>query len=115
MSYLQVNIGRNIDNTPMDDQDWDEFKENIALKLTTTAIGSVQITRDHYDEILAQVEFHTGTGTWDGVEEESCHISLFVPNEIDPGYLRELRIYLANTKRYYSQDAIALITVSELV
>lgn len=115
MSYLQVNIGRNVNDKPMDDQDWSEFKENIALKLTTTVVGNTPVTRDHYTEILSQVEFHSGTGTWDGVEEESCHISIFSPAEIDPGYLRELRIYLENTKRYYSQDAIALITVSELV
>lgn len=115
MSYLQVNIGRNVNDKPMDDADWSEFKENIALKLTNTVIGSVPVTRDHYTEILSQVEFHSGTGTWDGVEEESCHISIFSPAEIEPQFLELLRVYLRNTKRYYSQDAIALITGSELV
>ncbi len=115
MSYLQVNVGRNVNDEPMDDQDWTEFTESIALKLATTVVGNNRVTRDHYTEILSQVEYHTGMGTWDGVTEESCHISLFSPAEIDPGYLRELRIYLENTKRYYSQDAIALIVGSELV
>lgn len=115
MSYIQVNIGRNVDNVPMSDELWDEFRENVGMGLVDAVIGSVKISDEHFEEIVAGVEYHFGTGTWDGGSEDSCHISIFSPAEIEPEYLGRLRQYLADTKRYYSQEAIALIVESELV
>lgn len=121
--YIQVNIGRNFvaDRfNPMggtlSELQWAEFKNDIVDNLVATVLTeAVNISEDHWQEILDQVEIHNGQGMWDGIAEESCHISIFVPNELSGRTLQQFRQYLFNLKSEYSQESIALIIGSELI
>lgn len=105
MSYLQVNIGRNVGNEPMNDDDWEQFQQDVA-----TAIRRSIKSDSRVNESLP-FEFHEGQGNWMGAEE-SCHISLFDERGFDLG---GLRADLVHIKLHYRQDAVALIPGSELV
>lgn len=111
--YVQVNIGRNIpavmpdgspdpqgEQRPMPDERWGAFIGQVAVAIAdATAFGGLQ-----------DVQVHTGKGEWNGVEEESAHLSTFA--DVD---LFKLRTELARLKREYQQDAIALIAGSDLI
>lgn len=103
--YVQVNIGRNVEESPMSAERWDEFINHAIMVVTDAANG---------DKLKANkaIEVHRGNGNWDGVPEDSAHISLFWADGFD---LVGLRAYLRILKQLYVQDNIALITSSELI
>lgn len=121
--YIQVNIGRSYEpdrfnpvGGTLSDLDWGEFKNDIVDNLVATVLSeAVNVSEDHWQEILDQVEIHNGQGEWDGIAEESCHISIFVPNELSEKSLGDFRRYLFNLKSEYSQGTIVLLVGSELI
>jgi hypothetical protein len=116
--YLQINIGRNVNNLAMPDEAWETFQSEAggalcAFVLDTT--GALNLAEAGYS-----IERHISRGSWEGssVDEESIHFSVFVPDsELSHVYhsLGALRFELLRQARYWGQDAIALITHSELI
>lgn len=121
--YIQVNIGRNFvpdrynpTGGVLSDLEWGQFKNDIVDNLVAIVLGeSDDISRENWDKVLNLVEVHNGQGSYDGVAEESCHISLFVPGGLSEKSLSDFRRYLFNLKKEYSQGTIALIIGSELI
>lgn len=103
--YIQVNIGRNVNETPMSDSDWEQFQTRVTFALIFAA-NDVDI------DVLEFVELHLGEGSYDGITEDSAHLSAYSESGFDIGHLTEL---LKEIKVAYQQDAIALITGSELI
>lgn len=101
--YVQVNIGRNIGDVPMPEYDWALFQGAVAVEIFYAAY-------DESDPLAANI--HTGSGQWGDVREESAYVSYFAENGID---LASLRKGLEAIKARFNQDAIALITSSELI
>jgi len=102
MMYVQVNIGRNIGSAPMDDGMWDRF---------ITAVSDA-VWRATDDRATENPEVHKGVGTWNGVREESAHVSILA----DIVYAHAIKRDLKELRDRYMQDHIALIiTQSELV
>lgn len=108
--YIQVNIGRNIDNVPMGMVQWLEFQQKViqALYDNTESIP--------YHLFKTSVEVHTGSGrSWDGekyISEDSAKISLFLESGWNIG---QLRIDLRELRSRFGQDSIALVIGSELI
>lgn len=102
--YIQANIGRNIDNTPMTDTQWDTFTGSVAFAIYAAATDS------GFDPL--DVEIHNGTGSYAGISEDSRHLSAYSEAGFD---LDSLRAELREIKGWYGQDAIALIVGSELI
>lgn len=114
-TYAQLNIGRNVGNTPMGAKRWDTFVNAAALRLALAATHSygdpATGSPDQAIELADSAEVHWGTGTWHGVAEESARISLYHEGGIDIKYLEHMACALATV---YKQDAIAVITGSVL-
>ncbi len=110
MTYIQVNIGRNVGNEPMSEENWDWFQSSVK----DTIASAIRVLNDvPRAEILSQIETHLGLGNWGEIDpEESAHISIFSELSIDLDYLRE---NLGLHRRMFDQDAIALIVGSELI
>lgn len=102
-TYVQVNIGRNVDESPMPAAKWGRFQGQVADLLRNVTIGR------------GIVSVHTGRGAWQDdhgntVSEDSAYFSTFAVVQLDA-----LREGLAYLKAVYGQDAIALIVGSELI
>lgn len=102
-TYVQVNIGRNIDTEPMDYREWAGFKLAVEEAILAATDG------------YPLVQVNEGLGSWvdeDGLRivEESAYLSVFAIVDIDA-----LRATLTILKATYEQDAIALIVGSELI
>lgn len=108
--YIQVNIGRNVGTAPLDDDNWQWFRDTVV----DTICSAVRMLNDvPRVELEAQIEQHRGLGQWGELDpEESCHISLYTELDVDLDFLRE---NLGYVKRMFDQDAIALIVGSELI
>ena len=109
INYVQINIGRNIETKgmglmAMSAADWQEFQDDMANALLQF--------RECSDMGSGPVQIHKGIGEWDGIAEESAHISLFHDGGFDLDNLKE---YLSGQRSYYGQDAIAFIAGSELI
>lgn len=109
--YIQVNIGRNFVKNrhnehggELSELDWTLFQEDVANILDQY--------REHSDMGDDMPQVHIGTGVWDGLTEDSAHISLYHEGGFDLDGIRE---QLYRLKSQYSQAAIALIVGSELV
>ena len=121
--YIQVNIGRNFvpdrfnpTGGTLSDLEWGQFKNDIVNNLVATVLtDSADVSQDNWDKVLSQVEIHNGQGSYDGIPEESCHISTFVHGGLSEKSLSDFRSYLFNLKKEYSQGSIALIIGSELI
>lgn len=108
-TYAQLNIGRNVGNTPMDDSRWEWFvstAQSILMGAQHRVGGSPAGESQRKD-----TQVHYGAGIWGGVAEESAHISLFWEQGMDVDYIREQAGVIA---RMFEQDAIAVIVGSEL-
>ena len=108
-TYAQLNIGRNVGNTPMAQDRWEWFV-NMAQFILIGAqhrIGGSPAG----DSQWADTQVHYGTGIWNGATEESAHISLFWEQGMDVDYIREQAGAVA---RMFEQEAIAVIVGSEL-
>lgn len=91
--YVQANFGRNVGDEPMSDDQWNLFRADVQV-----AFG-------------VRTEAHFGQGTYDGVTEDSCHVSGFVLG----GRVEALEAELAALAAEYGQDSIALIVGSRLI
>lgn len=121
--YIQVNIGRNFvpdrfnpTGGTLSDLEWGEFKNDIVNNLVATVLtDSADVSQDNWEKVLNQVEIHNGQGSYEGIPEESCHISMFVQGGLSEKSLGDFRRYLFKLKKEYSQGTIALIIGSELI
>lgn len=110
--YVQINLGRNIGTTPMGYAQWLEAQNEATLALFNSSLSVP------YEIFKTTVESHSGIGRWfdndieDYVVEESVKISFFDPAGFN---LNDLRRDLRDIKERFGQDAIALITDSELI
>jgi len=100
-TYVQVNIGRNIDDAPMSAANWARFQGEAQYAMH--AAGA------------AWVSTHLGCGSWVDpqgftVSEESAFLSAFGVIDLDI-----LRDRIAELRDGWHQDAIALIVGSELI
>ena len=101
MLYIQANIGRNVQDSAMSESDWNLYIDRVRLDIETNAVA--------YD---AGVEVHKGIGVYNGIVEESAHLSLLV----DSVSVSLLKRDLAESAAVYGQETVALIvTQSELV
>ena len=105
--YIQANIGRNIDNHPMTDLSWETFR---------TATISAIISAAHDAGILlgrGDFQVHIGTGEWQGVPEESAHVSIYYARPVSSRTVDTVRESLGEQLPFlagsYGQDAIAFI------
>lgn len=102
MFQLQVSIGRNIGAEPMSADLWRSFQDDARANLYAHTTGDERT-----------VEFHYGTGVWDGVAEESAHVTIHTVRDYDRAGLTRALAVLAHV---YGQDAIALsIGVTDLI
>jgi hypothetical protein len=121
--FIQANIGRNVENAvvgagPMSDAAWSTFQKDVKDEIFL-AVHTADIN------LAFQIEFedfqvHTGVGEWQGVKEESAHISVYLETinetlfalETITSALGERLQYLAFQ---YRQSAIAyVVTESHL-
>ena len=114
--YIQVNIGRNVGDKPLEIVDWESFQNSCRAALYQSANGNFwsesPTGRKNREVFFDAVEYNHGSGTWENGVEESCHISVFWEYGFDLDNLREL---LKDVKDYFGQDNIALIIGSELI
>lgn len=103
--YIQVNIGRNIGDTPMSDHQWDMFRLAVSQAICLSVRSD-----DHVPE--TGNELHKGVGYWQDGEEESAHISRYDERGFD---LVQLRNDLRGLANQFGQNTIALIAGSELI
>lgn len=110
--YIQINIGRNFQPNKFNliggthsDVEWEEF-----IKDATHIVEQFQLQTDVYGTTLPQV--HLGIGEWDGVPEDSAHISAYHEGGFDTDGLSE---WVYRLKKQYSQDNIAVIFGSKLI
>jgi hypothetical protein len=96
MLTVMVSIGRNVGNTPLSDRDWTFFLNDAA-----------DVIRRQFED----AEFHFGKGVWDGISEDSVHITVY-RESVTEGMRYAYREGLSRLARHYGQDAIAL-TISE--
>lgn len=106
--YVQINIGRNVNDEPMPDDVWEGFINHVVTELVYSANG----VHDRFISVVNSVEIHRGRGVWDGVPEDSAHISLYWGEGFNVYYLRK---QLADVRDLYQQKSIALILGSELI
>lgn len=104
MHTYTVTIGRNVGTTPMSDTDWRDAQTDIHQALRYV-LGRTPSIESHY-----------GTGTWDGVTEESVKVTALSEHGITDEAIAILRARLRVIAARYSQDAIALqMCESELI
>lgn len=101
-AIVTVNIGRNLDDRPMSDQQWATFQELVSVLLAET-VGKVSYS------LTGDCESH-----WQGEVEQSASFNV-VDAQVsadDAARFRNpvqyLRIGLANLARRYGQEAISL-------
>lgn len=102
--FIQANIGRNVNDTPMSEDKWDTFAGSVAFAIYANA-NDVNLD-------MLDIEVHNGTGSFEGISEDSRHISVYSEAGFD---LDNLRDDLREIKGWYDQEAIALIVGSELI
>jgi hypothetical protein len=115
--YIQANIGRNSKNVPMSDSAWQKFQTDTRRAIMAAIYGPNPALPILH--LQSQFQFHTGIGEWDGVTEESAHISVYFdtkPGQVNAAKVTEhMRDRLADLARAYGQDAIAfMVTDSTL-
>lgn len=76
--YIQINIGRNVGKAPMARNVWADFKADVRAAVIVAVEAA---TRDDGSVRPEMFETHIGFGTWDGVEEESAHVSVFIDHD----------------------------------
>ena len=98
----------------MSDERWMEFQYAVSLRMGIAAMGKdgKPSGPDLSIAVAHDCQLHYGRGMWDGVPEDSAHISIFWEPGLD---VEQLRAMLKSLARRFGQDAIALIAGSELV
>lgn len=113
--FIQVTIGRNVGNEPMDDTQWRRFQQDVR-DVIATAVYAEMRDRIGARFPFADIETHYGEGEWDGVKEESAHLSLYFPTPAGVAAHRVRSMLDADlgTLAYdYDQDAIAYVVATE--
>jgi hypothetical protein len=108
--YAQLNIGRNEGDTPMSDDRWAAFQRDAVRALALCA-GGVDLSIERVAELEAMVQTHLGLGEWDGVPEDSAHLSVYSERGVDVKRLTGMAEYLASK---YGQDSVAVVAGSVL-
>lgn len=112
VTYAQLNIGRNVGTEPMTDWLWEWFVDGAA-NLLVEAVKIRSFASEARPTVKrSDVQVHRGQGEWDGVTEDSAHVSLYWQHGIDTDLLTGALPSLAHM---FGQDAIALVTGSTLV
>lgn len=108
MHYIQANIGRNFDlgtgTLEMTDDGWHNFQQDVISLLRVNAMN--------HQTNMTTFEIHYGVGTWEGVTEESAHISALSSDGWDT---ENIKLGLAWLAEEYKQDSIAFIEGSSLI
>lgn len=98
--YVQINAGRNQGSTPMSLSTWIRFQAELISVVSDTFLTDA-------------IEIHYGQGTWEGVSEESVHVSHVSTedfhNVVSAETYRQLDDRIFELKRIYCQDEIAVI------
>ena len=102
-TYAQLNIGRNIGGKPMSDKRWQDFILRASSALSIAARGG----DNDLVALVDNCEVHLGTGEWQGVAEESAHISLY---NADGFYALLLEIMAGKLADMFDQDLVAVVT-----
>lgn len=108
-TYAQINIGRNVGDVPMDSATWAEFIREARVALAES-VDWTDTTVSYW--AYGDTQVHLGTGEWDGVAEDSAHVSLYTERGMHVGNIERWARDMAAT---YGQDSIAIITGSTLV
>ena len=104
MFTYTATIGRNVGATPMSDLDWALFQSNVLEILVIAGCRHV----DTPDPDVWDVEsWSSGSGVWQGTQEESVHFQLRSAEAIDPYVVGFLIGSLAGQAAKFHQDAIA--------
>lgn len=108
MHYIQANIGRNFDmgtgTLEMTAQGWEDFQQSV--------ISLFRVNAENHQTNMTTFEIHYGVGEWEGVREESAHISGL---NLDGWDTENIKLGLAWLAKEYSQDSIAFIEGSTLI
>lgn len=107
--YVQLNIGRNVEDTLMSDEGWEQF-----IRDTATTLREVALT---YGEGWPRIETHRGVGFYDGRLEESVHVSSLVSVRPDneKKFMAELEESVDSLRKWWLQQTIAVIYGSTLI
>jgi hypothetical protein len=112
--FIQVSIGRNDSNGRMDDDHWDHFQQDVKDVIIT----SIYAPHPNLPALSLEpkIETHYGEGEWEGVKEESAHLSLYFPTPagVAAHRVREMMDQDLSRLAYdYDQDAIAYVVATE--
>lgn len=106
--YIQANIGRDVQGKPMGDLTWETFRTATVTAIIGAAFdGGIPLRRGDF-------QVHTGVGEWEGVAEESSHVSVYYGGKrVSKRTLDRIRDGLGERLPFlagqYGQDAIAFI------
>lgn len=97
---VHITAGRNIGTEQMHLDRWETFVTRIqrALRLAADLNGLGAIP----------VEVHYGTGSYEGVKEDSVKVSTYFEGEAPEGFAQMLTVGLAHQARAFEQESIAL-------
>lgn len=129
--YIQINIGRNFSNENgaagvHADPIWRDFQFAMMDAIMDAIQASLPTgqwpSAFHSDDEYAAFEIHTGMGEWDGIREESAHISVYFDHDgrrydgilgkwfpTAPDIREHLSASLSTLAKQYGQDAIAFV------
>ena len=112
--FIQVSIGRNDSNGRMDAAHWNHFQRDVKDAIVI-AVYAPHPTLEGL-RLEPRIETHYGEGEWEGVKEESAHLSLYFPTP--PGVAAHrvraaLEDDLSRLAYDYDQDAIAYVVATE--
>lgn len=106
MNITEIRIGRNIGNVPMPAVDWQRFIDEARTDLVDFA---KDIQAENY-----WTEVHTGTGTFEGISEDSAIITLYwdngnpTPARVEHAH-NQLTDHLIWLAAWYHQKAVAAV------
>ena len=106
MFSYTATIGRNIDGEPMPGNQWLRFIDSVTEDMDCLCVPVYGDT----------IEVHHGTGTWNGITEESVKITVLTNHEPTKNQLETVKGFLKFNAIEFKQDAIAFTTGnSELI
>ena len=104
--YIQLNAGRNVGSTPLSLASWIRFQAELISTLEAL---------DLYESMVRSqdIEIHYGQGSWQGVAEDSVHVSIFIEGDfeelISPAAWQAFDESIGYLKQVWSQDEIVVI------
>lgn len=111
--YIQANIGRNASNVPMSETAWATFQQDVKEEIVTAIY---QATSAQGLGLMPLFQVHTGEGEWEGVKEESAHVSIYFDHPWEDAEFADiahaLEDRLSNLAHAYGQDAIAFVVAN---